>query len=58
MAGVVRRDVELYKHVTGCDYTCSLDRRPKKIRKSQKHTKPLPSEKLGGREAVSLVKGK
>lgn len=43
MAGVVRRDVGLYKHLTGCEHTCSLGQ--EKMRKSQRHMKPLPSER-------------
>lgn len=51
MAGVVR-DVGLYKHVTECEGQ-------EKMRKRQRHMKPLPLEKVEGREeAVSLVKGK
>lgn len=60
-AGVVRRDVGLYEHVTGCEHTCFLGRKPKENESQSlkhKHMKPLPLEKVGGREeAVSLVKG-
>lgn len=47
MAGVVRRDVGLYEHVTRCEYVCSLGRRPRaKEKESEPETwAPLPSEK-------------
>lgn len=56
MAGVVRRDVGLYKHVTGCDYTCSLGRRPRENEKeSEAHEAPPFRE--GRRQRRSSVFG-